>query len=536
MQLQDFLPVIQEQWQQFSQFTLENPAYAASLGALVFLVTALLYSFRIMTLKSLIRKAENAASLVQQSLKTAEQMIQQLQDEKVADQQLLEQENQRLKLLQEQINDISTQLREAIANIATQPELGQSGLVSTPGLQLAQLYPRYQAAVKLICEALIAEKQNGLELKAAQATEAAKLADKSLQLQSLQLRIDSQKSQLANLEISLAEQTRLYNELQLNSQQQILALNAKLQAIESNVSATEKLSVPVETPAQIEPVVIPESQIQAESDYFRPEIEIKEPVQFIAEKANIDQATINEVEAQQESPSERKPVSIRVEPEIEMHETRLESLVNFVEEGGFTSKLKGFFAGRKKAEPTVEPVAVVETVFKPVEPEPEPESVKQQEVATEIPLKSGLAGKFKNIFAKSASIEVESIPKSEPETTSIPPELDPNPASGLAGKFKTFYSNALTKFEKLDESLGLAGSDTPAEPIYQAEPELVSVETEAKNNNSTFSSLGGKFKNIFANKTEIEPEPVIIPEPEPEPEPEPVKSNPLKNIWGKFKS
>ncbi|QWF71889.1 hypothetical protein KEF85_05370 [Methylomonas paludis] len=531
MQFEEYLPLIQAQWLQFYQFTLENPLYAGALALSVWLVTAILYGFRIGSLNRRNRKSLQVITTTQTELTEVQAQVQQLQEAQALLNQQLEQESLRAGGLQTRIAELSTLLSENILELAAQPALGQQGLTVNPALTLEQLWQRFSIAVKQLSESLIAEKDAYRELKQTLQTETAKLAEQELQLQAAQLRVDNQKQQINKLEEVLAEHDQILVQQQDSAQQRIAAIEAKYQtnllrlaeleqqALEwrkqpaapiTPAVATAPVVPEVTQPATAEPtisavidepVVQPAPPVPQQTSPVKP-LEVITPAASVMEQAIVQAAEPSPAaEAPAPAAGKFKSLFANARQKIDLLDQKLGSRSSQNQE---INQAAAHYDAIRQPEPPAPPV--VETPAAPVvEPEPAP---------------------------------VQAAAPSSKASAAAKPE---------ASKFGAIFSNARQKISKLDSLLGPpADAAAPAEPEAQAAPETVieaapaaqPVAAEAK------PGLGGKFKGLLGSKaakpakevaSEAEPA-VPVAEPSAVPaEPAETGSTKLKGLLGKLK-
>ncbi|MDD4913566.1 MAG: hypothetical protein PHW13_00840 [Methylococcales bacterium] len=258
MQLQDLFPLLpqdyvylfQELFIQCYRFAIGNPFVAGTLVVSVWLLTTIFYSIRIGILRSRLRMQTKTAQETQTALDAAREQNQQLQADIGVHLQQVELEQQRGMALQERIAELGGQMAEGIVALASRPELGQQGLSVTPDLQPEHLWQRFHAAVKHLGEKLVAEQKTSGELQQAVSEEAAKLAEKNLQMQALQFRFDSQKQQLARLEAGMEEQRQQLAQQQEALQTQLAELEKRGQQQNAVVAAEQAAQSAMTQPAE----------------------------------------------------------------------------------------------------------------------------------------------------------------------------------------------------------------------------------------------------------------------------------------------
>ena len=92
--METYLPIIKTILSDWIQLTLNNPLYAAALATVVWLLTAILYSIRIASLKKKNIASEKARIEMQNNLNTAQQQMQLMQEELTANTEQMEKDKQ----------------------------------------------------------------------------------------------------------------------------------------------------------------------------------------------------------------------------------------------------------------------------------------------------------------------------------------------------------------------------------------------------------------------------------------------------------
>ena len=482
MQPQDYLPFFQDLFTQTYQSTLENPVYAACLSVVVWLLTAIFYSIRIGFLNGRNKRAIKTIADIKQALAAAEQQVQQVQDEMLAQQQQLDQTNQSNAELKEQLKEIAGQLSAAIQSLAANPDLGQQGLSVGQGLSAEALLQRFNAANQQICQNLLAQRQKQADLEADLQAEAGKLADKDQQIQTMQIRLEAQSQQLGNLTLSIEDfkqqlskqqQDAQLNLAQIQTQHQaeLSALRQQLQQAKLQVPAPVVVEPPkpVVGPAPVAPTVTvqtvtapPVAEVKPVIAEIKPApVVIPEPV-VVAAPAPVEKAVSVEPKAQ---PKASKPKA----------------------KGMFASALSSFSKLDKKLGGEPAPVVDEPVATKPVSiPEPQPVVEKSVETVVEV------------VKPEPVLVATETKPKAKPA----------EPAKKPAGKSKGFFANAMKTFASMDQKLGGA----PNEGVQQLEEEVPVVESQA-----------------VVEEVQVQAEPVVVaaaPQPQAEAK---------KGLFGKFK-
>ena len=480
MQPQDYLPFFQDLFTQTYQSTLENPVYAACLSVVVWLLTAIFYSIRIGFLNGRNKRAIKTIADIKQALAAAEQQVQQVQDEMLAQQQQLDQTNQSNAELKEQLKEIAGQLSAAIKSLAANPDLGQQGLSVGQGLSAEALLQRFNAANQQICQNLLAQRQKQADLEADLQAEAGKLADKDQQIQTMQIRLEAQSQQLGNLTLSIEDFKQQLSKQQQDAQLQVAQIQsqhqAELSALRQQLQQA-KLQVPapvvveppkpVVAPAPVAPTVTVQAVTAPPVVEVKPVItEIKPAPVVIPEPVVVASPTPAPVEK-----------AVSVEPKASKPKAK----------GMFASALSSFSKLDKKLGGEPAPVVDEPVATKPVSiPEPQPVVEKSVETVVEV------------VKPEPVLVATETKPKAKPA----------EPAKKPAGKSKGFFANAMKTFATMDQKLG----GTPNEGVQQLEEEEPVVESQA-----------------VVEEVQVQAEPVVVaaaPQPQAEAK---------KGLFGKFK-
>lgn len=295
MQIPTDLAFFQDLFQRYYEFTLQNSVYAICLAVAVWLLVVIFYSLKIAMLKGRHQATVNAGIEVQNQLTAAQEQIAGLGADVAAAQQKVDEESQRVLALEERNKELAADMAVAVNALAAEPDLAQQGLSIKEGLEIEQIWQRYNIAVKQLCEKLLADTATIKELQQAQSLEVAKLAEKDLQLQAAQLRIDSQKQQHAKLEVLLEEQKALHQtdlarlaELQQQAQEwqqnKASATVAPAKDLDQWVKEREQEAGKADTASQAAIVEKAESTVaQVESKAVAGEVKVVEPVVAKAE-------------------------------------------------------------------------------------------------------------------------------------------------------------------------------------------------------------------------------------------------------------
>jgi len=510
MQAQDYLPFFQDLLWQCYQFAVNNPINAGILAVAVWLLTSIFYSIRIGFLQKRTRGHLKAIEDAQSNLAASQEQVQQLQEDITLRKQQLQQENQRSEALLVQLTELSSHLTDGILALAANPDLGQQGLTVSPGLQAEQLWQRYRAAVQQVGQQLITQRQSNSDLQQANQEEAAKLAEKNVQLQALQLRFDNQQLQFSKLEAAIEEQKTILQQQQEAAAEQLQAVEvahqaelarleaqqqrtqaalAEAQARQIEQAAAVKTVTEVASAPAPQPVAVGIEQVQP-----APAPVVAEPVVEAVTPLPNPVVSVADNSSEAAAEPEESPESAAVEKSAG---------------GGLSGKFKSFFPGIKK-KPAVAreiQIAEIEAAVQAVNSAPTPvinevESIAEvavqpvvaaEPVAAEKPGGGGIAGKFKSFLpggkkkpevlaAQEQPIQPEPVspePRAVIEATPAPTEAAASskaekPAGG--GKLGGLFGNVRQTLEKLDQKFGVAAPVVPVEEEAVAEPAAVEPE------------------------------------------------------------
>jgi len=433
--MEAYLPIIQTTLAEWLQLTLAQPLYAAALVISIWLLTSILYSIKMAGLKKKNLVSEQARTTAETTLNTAQQQLQQAQNDTLAlTEQLAQQqktataEQQRAQTAEQQLTKRNQDIAATIQSLASSFDIGERPLPVPENPKADDLWQQHDKVIKQLIERLRTEQLAKTELDKFYQAEKAKLAATEAQLVSLQTNLDNQTS----LVLALQSQTTSLQQQQNDTQRDLTDALKKHQAdltrllqLEQQASSVAHAQSPAAAPiARVapEPVVqvtaITEETVVSPSvavdnsaakmqDLFKKpepapvisEPEISAPVQLAEPEPIIPEfASFNE-------PAEFTPVEPISEPEP--------VIADVVEKTPKTSALKGMYKKftTSKAEPKPEPVAVVK----------------------ETPEKSSaLKGLYKK-FTTSKPEQTESAPAPilpivEPEPVPVIQVVEPEPA------------------------------------------------------------------------------------------------------------
>jgi hypothetical protein len=227
--MQTYLPLIQAMLSEWYLITLKNPLYAAALAIAVWLLTSILYSFRISSLNRAKTAGEKAGientNIMQKQLQESQEALAAatLQMEKATS--AAQEETQRALTLEQLIYQRNKQVADIIQTLATSFDLGERPLLATEDVKADPLWQQHAKVITQLIERLRTEQQTKKELQQTYQTEIAKLAEKEVLVDALQSTLDIHTKQLSKLELVLEEQTSILQ--QQNNAQQALSDSLK---------------------------------------------------------------------------------------------------------------------------------------------------------------------------------------------------------------------------------------------------------------------------------------------------------------------
>ncbi len=467
--LQELLPFFQQLIQEWTRFTIANAPYAATLAILVWLLTAIGYSISIAWLNRRYRLEVKAHIETQAGLDAAQQQLQSLQEQISATNAQLEQTAQMLDTKIRDANELEQKL------LVGNKKLGQGFAVLVEKFELIEnlpaqdtvdaevLWQRYNAIIERIGERFQNEQQAKARLQLDIQAEKTKIADKELVVASLQSRLDSQAEQLAKLELAVAEQQNLRNELD-GARQQLLAAQDRNIVIAARVAELEKQTFA--SPGAQAQVLMAEKVVAAQPAVIQVEtIKSAEPL-LVAE--------VKPVLEDIEQPQATKPVVMNEQPQTQAAEPETTPAIKVQADEPVSgkNKWKNLFGGAKQK--------VAKTDEKPGS------SVE------------------KDIAAQRAVIEK---PESVEERKPVEPPKTPAPkAAAKKGKLGSLFE----QFSKLDEKLGSPSTpkgqpaqaideqsepvmDGASERVIEAGPEVQAASSSAPQADKKASKIGGFF-------------------------------------------
>ena len=227
--METYLPIIKMMLSDWITLTLANLYYAGALTFIVFLITAILYSIRIASLKkknvaSEKARIESEASL-NAALNIAQQQLEVIQEELIVnteqmkkDHQLAQKEAERAVRFEEQLSQRNKQIADVIQTLATSFDLGERPLPVMGDIKAEGLWQQHDRVITLLTTRLFNEQQAKAELHQSYQLETVKCAEKETQLMALQATLTTQSNDVSRLEKTLEERTSQLNQQQLEAQ------------------------------------------------------------------------------------------------------------------------------------------------------------------------------------------------------------------------------------------------------------------------------------------------------------------------------
>jgi len=446
--MQTYLPVIQTTLAEWYLFTLNNALYAAALATAVWLLTAILYSIRIASIKRGKVAGEKAAAKTigeaQQELQLSKEELASTVEQMEKAQSAAQDEKQRALALEQLIYQRNQQVAGTVQTLATSFDLGERPLLASEDVKADPLWQQHDKVIMQLIERLRTEQQAKAELQQSCQAATVKLAEKESLLNALQSTLNNHTNQLSKLEQALEEQKSMLQ--QQNDSQQVLSDTLKNfqpvvpQPVEPKAEtfpAVNNWQQPIQIienpPVEETLIVQPEPSKPVEQINAAPEVALTLPVEETPAMESV--RAIEELEPldlvldENLQPVARKPADT-------------EQKATAPAKGSFGS-IKGLFGKKPQSAPDVEPQPAVKEAPS-VSPEPE-----QQPVTAA----KGSVGKIKNLFGKKQqpvktepqwtdTQADETAPSSEDQASTEDQQPDDEKAPG---KLKGFYSKFRSK-------------------------------------------------------------------------------------------
>ncbi|MGZ4955608.1 MAG: hypothetical protein ACXV8Q_10890 [Methylobacter sp.] len=407
--MQTYLPLIKAMLSEWYLFTLNNALYAAVLATAVWLLTAMLYSIRIASIKRGQIAGEKAAiktlNATQQQLQLSQEELAAAVEQMEKAQSAAQDETQRALALEQLIYQRNQQVAGTIQTLATSFDLGERPLLASEDVKAEPLWQQHDKVIMQLIERLRTEQQAKTELQQTCQEATTKLAEKESLLNALKSTLDNHTGQLSKLEQALEEQKSMLQ--QQNDSQQAL-------------SDTLKNFQPAATPL-VEPKVEPKAEPKPET--FRAVNDWQLPTQAV-ESPSFESPLVAPQPAQ-----DKQVEQINAEPQVAV--------------------------SRQLEETPVEWVTTVEAAT-PVRPDIKPQPADEEEPYASLDIEQqpvihakGSLGKIKNLFGKKQQ-PVKTEPqwtdaKSDETLPSATKQQPDDEAKKTPGKLKGFYSKFTSK-------------------------------------------------------------------------------------------
>ena len=527
--METYLPIIKAYLADWIQVTVNNTKYAVALAIAVWLLCTILYSIRIAFLKRQAIASEKAHIEKQNdlnaALNTAQQQMQQIQEELAANteqmeqaQQFAQKEAERAVKLEEQLTQRNKQVAGIIQSLHTSFDLGERPVPVMGDIKAEGLWQQHERVINLITSRLLSEQQAKIELQQSYQAETAKRVEKEALLETLQSTLATQTSQLSKLEQALEEQKSMLQEQQDKAQQVLSQTLEKHLAELARLTELEQQALDlVNTKQQItqleEKLNVKDTLItQLEKDKLVEQVKVQaQPAPLIQEKIE----TIIELPKTEEEVTSA-PSNMEEEPVSPVKE----------QTGGVAGKLKGLF-GKTKQEPMASEPEPAETRRYEEEIQPMPVEVEEQ---PETPVKehtAGVAGKLKGLFGNTKQEPITEEPGSL-ETKQYEEEIvavEQAPVSSMKdkyGRIKHYFGDITQQSEETKQN------DAVTQPValQDEQPPVIAAKGGL-----------GILKNLFGSKQQpedsnqdieaIQPAPVEVEQP---------SVSPVKGQLGKLKN
>ena len=439
--METYIPIIQGTLTDWIALTLINPFYAGALAAVVFLLTATLYSIRVAFLKSNNRASERARIEIQAKLNETQQNIEAIQQELLAnsvqmqtDNQLAQDEAARATELENRLYVRNGQIARIIQSLATSFDLGERPLSVMENVEAEELWQQHERVINFLVKRVQSEQQAKTQFQESYQAETLRHTEKDALLETMRLTLALQTSQLQSME----QQRVDFNSVK----EHLIRLEEKLNSKDALIAELEKNKLIFQVKEQSEPKPI--SILQ----------EVKE--------------TLNELDRTNEEvlseffSDKKQPLNTRKE----QFSVLSKQFTNILDQASSESTTEEFDSA-----PIVEETMLVS-------------SIKEQ--------KSRMVGKLKNMFGKvkkkpiEVILEVSDIRQSIVEKQSAPSELDSLILTTDKNQVNSQSTVVESEITELNQDLEEVESTSIVEKTM-----LVSSAKEQK------SGMVGKLKNMF---------------------------------------
>ena len=464
--METYIPIIQGTLTDWIALTLINPFYAGALAAVVFLLTATLYSIRVAFLKSNNKASEKARIEIQVKLNETQQNIEAIQQELLANSEQMQTANQlaqdeaaRANELENRLSVRNGQIARIIQSLATSFDLGERPLPVMENVEAEELWQQHERVINFLVKRVQSEQQAKTQFQESYQAETLKHTEKDALLETMRLTLALQTSQLQSIE----QQRFDFNGVK----EHLIRLEERLNSKDALIAELEKNKLIFQVKEQSEP----------------------EPISILQEAKE----TLNELDSTNEEvlaeffSDKEQPLN----PVKEQFSVLSKQFTNILDQASSeSSKVDTEISELNQDTEEFDSAPIVEETMLV-------SSVKEQ--------KSGMVGKLKNMFGKAKKKPIQVIPEVSDirqiivENQSAPSELE----SLILTTDKNQVSSESTEIEAEITELNQDIEEVESISIVE-ETILVKSAKEQK------SGVVGKLKNMFgkAKKKPI----VVVPE------------------------
>jgi hypothetical protein len=537
--METYLPIIKVTISDWILLAQNNPLYTLAIAILAWLLTAIIYSIKIGSLKKQIIASENSHLEVQNKLNSAinaaQQQTQQMQEELAAnteqmqkDRQSAQNEAERAEKIEEQLSQRNKEIAGVIQTLATSFDLGERPVPLMGDIKAEGLWQQHDRVINLLTTRLRSEQQAKAELQQSFQAETARRVGTEALIETLQTILAAQTSQVSKLEQAIEEQKSLLQQQQ-DQAQQVLS-----QTLEKHLSELARLTELeqqaldlVNTKQQLthlEEKITTKDTLIAQLEKAKSVDSVKEPLQPVIVKPD-----------EKETSVELKKIDEVISPAPTVVVAEQPSVSPVKQPAGETAEKSNSLFGKTVPEPVkAEPEVMA---IKQNKPEVEPAPAKQQPVS---PAKSRI-GKLKNLFGSTSQKPIKVDPVFV-EKKQVEEKIQPAPAP-VAIENLPFSA---TKNQFGNKNYFFGDINQPAEEIKQEEAKVqpAPVIQEQPSVTPAKGQLG-KLKSLFGSKQQPEETKQVKAEIQPAPTPLAVEQPPvipakgqlgkLKSLFGKIK-
>ena len=393
--METYIPIIQSTLTDWMALTLINPFYAGALAAVVFLLTATLYSIRVAFLKSNNKASERARIEIQVKLNETQQNIEAIQQELLAnsvqmqtDNQLAQDEAARATELENRLYVRNGQIARIIQSLATSFDLGERPLSVMENVEAEELWQQHERVINFLVKRVQSEQQAKTQFQESYQAETLRHTEKDALLETMRLTLALQTSQLQSMEQQRVDFNGVKEHLirleeKLNSKDALIAELEKNKLIFQVKEQSKPISIQQEAKETLNELDRTNEEVLSEffSDKEQPLNPVKEQFSVLSKQFTniLDQASSQSTALDSEI-AELNQDTEEVDSTPIVEETLLVSSVK-EQKSGMVGKLKNMFGKAKK-----KPVVVVPEVL-----ENEGISVESHSVSPEAEQRSAFA-------------------------------------------------------------------------------------------------------------------------------------------------